>query len=117
MFPAYGCLVALQQGCATDRAMCNEGQKWDKGNIVPLEAFWTIDVSSPKEKQGWINHRELQAGPQSAAQSQEIQTMLESGKARCIFCYKHPNHLVNQSWKMLFVSKAKEVWVEKKHLN
>lgn len=59
--------MALQQGCVTDRAMCNEGQKWEKGNIVSLDAFWTLEVSAPKEKQGGINHRELQAGPQSAA--------------------------------------------------
>lgn len=25
--------------CVIDRAMCNEVQKWDKGNIVSLDAF------------------------------------------------------------------------------
>lgn len=33
--------------CVTDRGMCNEGQKWDKGNIVSLDAFWTIEISTP----------------------------------------------------------------------
>lgn len=42
--------MALQQGCVTDTAMCNEGQKWDKENIVSLDAFWTIEIAAPKEK-------------------------------------------------------------------
>lgn len=63
MFPAYGYVTALQQAVCHRERYVQWGTEVGERNIVSLAAFWTMEVSIPKENQEGIKHRGLQAGP------------------------------------------------------
>lgn len=88
MFPAYGCLVALQQAmCHGERYVQSGGEKGDNGNICSLAAFEDMKVSTPKGDQGGIKHRGLPAGSQSVVHSLgELGLTREMGD---LFCEKN----------------------------